>query len=127
MFAKQIIAKLAGNGKDYEYDPSSEIFSAMQCNTCGLVYLNPRPRVEEFEKIYPENYHAFDFSEKEFGIVHKIRSWLEGKRLLVFCENVPDNGKILDVGCGDGFHLNLLANTEIKHGHLKGLIWMNGQ
>jgi 2-polyprenyl-3-methyl-5-hydroxy-6-metoxy-1,4-benzoquinol methylase len=114
-------ANLAGNGKDYEYNPGSEIFSAMQCNTCGLVYLNPRPGVEEFEKIYPANYHAFDFSEKEFGIVHKIRSWLEGKRLLVFCENVPDNGKVLDVGCGDGFHLNLLRKYGNKTWTLEGI------
>jgi 2-polyprenyl-3-methyl-5-hydroxy-6-metoxy-1,4-benzoquinol methylase len=114
-------ASLAGNGKDFEYNPDSETFSAMQCNTCGLVYLNPRPDVTEFEKIYPENYHAFDFSEKEFGIVHKIRSWLEGKRLLVFCEEVPVNGRILDVGCGDGFHLNLLRKYGDKSWSLEGI------
>jgi 2-polyprenyl-3-methyl-5-hydroxy-6-metoxy-1,4-benzoquinol methylase len=111
----------AGSGEDYEYDCSADIFSAVQCNTCGLVYLNPRPSVSEFEKIYPKNYHAFDFSEEEFGFVHKIRSWLEAKRLLVFCEEVPTNGKILDVGCGDGFHLNLLRKYGEKSWTVEGI------
>lgn len=111
----------AGSGKDFEYNPESETFFAVKCNTCSLVYLNPRPKVSEFEKIYPENYHAFDFSEKEFGIVHKIRSWLEAKRLLIFCEEVPENGRVLDVGCGDGFHLNLLRRYGKKSWTLEGI------
>ncbi len=114
-------AQLAGSGEDFEYNSTDDTFSAMQCNTCSLVYLNPRPNVTEFEKIYPANYHAFDFSEKEFGFVHKIRSWLEAKRLLVFCNEVPADGKILDVGCGDGFHLNLLRKYGQKSWTLEGI------
>ena len=53
-----------GMGKDFEYNTSSDTFLAMRCNSCGLVYLNPRPNISEFERIYPVNYHAFDFSEK---------------------------------------------------------------
>ena len=64
-------------------------FDAMQCNSCGLVYLNPRPSVGEFETIYPANYHAFDFSEEDFGIVYKIRSRLEAKRVLSWCAVCP--------------------------------------
>ncbi len=69
-------AKQIGAGEDFEYRTSPDIFSAMQCNSCDLVYLNPRPSVSEFDRIYPSNYHAFDFSEKDFGFVYKIRSRL---------------------------------------------------
>lgn len=114
-------AKLAGTGMDYEYHSSPDVFSAMKCNTCGLVYMNPRPAVSEFERIYPSNYHAFDFSEKEFGFVFKVRARLEANRLLSCCKDLPDDAKILDVGCGDGFHLNLLRKYGKKSWTLEGI------
>lgn len=63
-------AEPIGVGEDFEYRTSDDTFLAMCCNSCGLVYLNPRPDVSEFETIYPPNYHAFDFSEKDFGVVY---------------------------------------------------------
>jgi len=110
-----------GKGEDYEYYSSSDAFSAMQCKSCGLVYLNPRPSVSEFEKIYPSNYHAFDFSKKKFGFVYKVRSRLEARRSLSRCRNLPDNARILDVGCGDGFHLSLLREYGKKNWTLEGI------
>ncbi len=107
-------AQIIGVGEDFEYRTSVDSFNAMQCNSCGLVYVNPRPDVSEFRTIYPENYHAFDFSEENFGIVHKIRSRLEAKRILSWCKDLPDDARILDVGCGDGFHLELLKNYGKK-------------
>jgi SAM-dependent methyltransferase len=114
-------AKPVGGGKDFEYNPVSETFFAMRCNSCDLVYLNPRPAISEFEKIYPPNYHAFDFSAKQYGIVYKIRSWLEAKRVLSCCEDLPADARILDVGCGDGFHLNLLRQYGKKTWTLEGI------
>lgn len=93
----------------------------MQCNGCGLVYLNPRPSVAEFDRIYPPSYHAFDFSAEEFGFVHKVRSRLEANRLLALCKDLGDDAKILDVGCGDGFHLRLLRDFGNKNWTLEGL------
>src|SRR4051812_30405665 len=103
-----------GVGKDFEYKTSADTFLAMQCNSCDLVYLNPRPAVSELEKIYPSDYHAFDFSEKDYGFVYKIRSRLEARRLLSWCRDLPDDARILDVGCGDGFHLGLLRDYGVK-------------
>ena len=56
-----------GAGEDFEYRISPDESSAMRCRGCGLVYLNPRPAFFEFERIYPPNYYAVEFSEKEFG------------------------------------------------------------
>lgn len=110
-----------GIGEDFEYRTSSDKFSAKQCNSCSLVYLNPRPKISEFERIYPSNYHAFDFSEENFGIVHKIRSRLEARRVLSWCEGLTDDAKIIDTGCGDGFHLSLLREYGNKNWTLEGI------
>ncbi|MEO6683174.1 MAG: class I SAM-dependent methyltransferase, partial [Ginsengibacter sp.] len=114
-------AQIVGQGKDYEYKTSEDIFVAMKCNSCGLVYLNPRPKVSEFKRIYPSTYHAFNFSEKEYGIVHKIRSRLEAQRLLKSFNGLAKNARILDVGCGDGFHLKLLRDYGKKSWELEGV------
>jgi SAM-dependent methyltransferase len=114
-------AEVIGKGEDYEYHTSTDTFSAMKCKSCGLVYLSPRPSISEFEKIYPTNYHAFDFSKKEFGFVYKVRSRLEARRSLRRCHNLPDDARILDVGCGDGFHLSLLREYGKKSWTLEGI------
>ena len=114
-------ATLVGKGKDFEYHTSPDTFLARQCNSCGLVYLNPRPAISELEKIYPTTYHAYDFSKKNFGLVYKIRSRLEAWRLLNHCRNLPDDARILDIGCGDGFHLGLLREFGKKSWTLEGV------
>lgn len=95
-------------GEDYEYFTSADTFAAKQCRDCGNVYLDPRPNVSEFERIYPPEYHSLAFTPDNFSLVHAVRSRLEARRLLRYCEGVGDTARILDVGCGDGFHLGLL-------------------
>ena len=114
-------ATLVGKGEDFEYHTSPNIFLVRQCNSCGLVYLNPRPAISELEKIYPSSYHAYNFSEKEFGFVYKMRSRLEALRLLSHCHNLPADARILDIGCGDGFHLNLLRKFGKETWSLEGI------
>jgi len=101
-------AELVGRGYDYEYFTCAEWFDARRCRECGNVYLNPRPDISEFARIYPASYHALNFSEDRYGLVHDVRSRLEARRLLRYCRGIPDDARILDVGCGDGFHLDLL-------------------
>lgn len=110
-----------GIGEDFEYRTSSDKFTAKQCRACGLVYLNPRPVMEEFTRIYPSNYHAFEFSEKEFGFVFNVRRKLEAGRLLNWCKNLPERARIIDIGCGDGFHLELLRDFGQKNWVLEGV------
>lgn len=114
-------AERLGSGKDFEYETSADTFTAMRCRSCGLVYLNPRPAFEEFTRIYPSNYHTLEFSAEEFGFVFKVRRRLEGNRLLGWCKNLPDDARIVDVGCGDGFHLELLRDFGRKTWHIEGV------
>jgi SAM-dependent methyltransferase len=114
-------ATLVGTGYDYEYHTSPETFEAHQCNQCGTVYLNPRPDVSEFERIYPSEYHSLEFTDESFSFVHKVRSRLEARRLLRYCVGAPPGARILDIGCGDGFHLSLLDAYGDPSWRLEGI------
>jgi Methylase involved in ubiquinone/menaquinone biosynthesis len=108
-------------GKDFEYKTSDDSFLAFECRNCGLIYLNPRPADTEFARIYPDTYHAFAFSESSFGFVYTVRRKLEARRLLGLCRDLPANARILDVGCGDGFHLDLLREFGPASWRLEGV------
>ncbi len=108
-------------GEDFEYRTSPEVFRAVRCRRCDLVYLNPRPAPTELSRIYPADYHAYDFSPESFGLVHAVRRRLEARRMLAWCAGLPDDARILDVGCGDGFHLEVLKEFGRPGWRLEGI------
>jgi SAM-dependent methyltransferase len=110
-----------GIGEDFEYHTSPDTFIAMRCRSCGLIYLDPRPAPAELTRIYPSNYHAFDFSPERFGFVYRVRRWLEARRALQWCRGLAADARILDVGCGDGFHLRLLRDFGQPGWTLEGI------
>lgn len=107
-------------GEDFEYRTSPDSFLAVQCQHCGLVYLDPRPAPSALAQIYPDNYHAFSFDEERFGIVHKVRSRLEARRVIAATKGL-DVRRVIDVGCGDGFHLDLMRRYGDPSWQLEGV------
>jgi SAM-dependent methyltransferase len=93
----------------------------MRCRQCGLVYLNPRPSHDELDRIYPPNYHAFEFTAENYGLAHRVRSRLEARRVLSYSRRLPDDARILDIGCGDGFHMRLLREYGKPTWRLEGV------
>lgn len=110
-----------GVGYDYEYRSVPDRFAAFRCLECETIYLNPRPDISEFERIYPPSYHSLGFTPQKYFFVHRVRAFLEARRLLRYCEKAPAEARILDVGCGDGFHLRLLRQYGAAGWRLEGV------
>ena len=107
-------------GEDFEYRTSDDSFLAVRCQDCGLIYLDPRPTLAELPRIYPDDYHAFAFSEERFGFVYKVRRRLEARRVLAATKGLEIR-RIIDIGCGDGFHLDLLRSFGCPTWQLEGI------
>jgi SAM-dependent methyltransferase len=108
-------------GADFEYRTCPDEFLAVRCRRCRVVYLNPRVSGDEASRIYPDTYHSFQFRPAEFGLVYRVRRRLEARRLLAWCRGLPADARILDVGCGDGFHLGLLREYGKPGWRLEGV------
>ncbi len=67
-------------------------FPVVECNGCGLVYLNPRPDQNSMAPFYPANYHKNRDGEK-----FKRRYDLQ----MTFLPKMAD-AKVLDIGCARG-------------------------
>jgi SAM-dependent methyltransferase len=83
-------------------------FDLMQCNGCGLMYLNPQLTPEELAPYYPEDYEPHVGTKKErLGWLRRIdyRYGVE-KRYRAIMRYHPRPGRMLDVGCGPGAFLD---------------------
>jgi SAM-dependent methyltransferase len=98
-------------GPDFEYDTTRTELTLRRC-PCGGVYLDPRPAPAALARIYPSNYYAYDFVEKLGGFVMRFKSMAERAKVRAYRAYLPDGGRVLDVGCGDG---HVLAQLR-RHG-----------
>jgi len=106
------------HGCDREYPTtSSDVFTVVQCARCGLHYLNPRPDVSELDVIYPANYHAYNIrraGDSAPSRVTRLRHWIYSRRFrrpLQYLASLP-RIDVLDVGCGDGWMLDLYRAAD---------------
>ena len=71
--------------------------------------------------MYPDTYHAFAFDDDRFGFVHTVRERLEARRLTRWFRGLPRGARVLDVGCGDGFHLDVIRRRCANAYELSGI------
>jgi SAM-dependent methyltransferase len=80
----------------------SQLYSVVECITCGHRYLSPRPIKEEFSNLYPDVYY----------IGRSADDPKQKKRYQVQAKYLADirTGKILDVGCAEGDWISYLKD-----------------
>ncbi len=102
---------LAEIDADYEYLGVIEDAYALRrfryvgCRECGLIYQNPRPSDQEIFHYYPDVYGCFAQCPppgRMMGLLYKVMVWLKRRELMPL---LPDDGVLLDFGCGNGHWL----------------------
>jgi 2-polyprenyl-3-methyl-5-hydroxy-6-metoxy-1,4-benzoquinol methylase len=96
--------RLAFTGKD-RLGVTAEPFSIVQCQRCGLLFLNPRPTQEEMGRYYPYSQYKDEFTpaiEDEPSVVSRLNRLYHMERICRTVERVQREGQLLDVGCATG-------------------------
>jgi SAM-dependent methyltransferase len=93
-------------GKDLLYKKEG-LYTVVKCRDCGLIYTNPRPNQTIITNYYPSEYWEINEnnqvdSESSFKkLAHRFINKISYKMTIPF----KTNGKLLDIGCGDGKEL----------------------
>jgi 2-polyprenyl-3-methyl-5-hydroxy-6-metoxy-1,4-benzoquinol methylase len=109
-------------GWDYEYRSCANRWTFVRCDECAHVRLHPRPSDEALSIIYPPHYYAYKYDEQIHPVARRAKAWLDQRKfagILRFLSRPPRG--FLDVGCGDGRFLDLMANRGVPRNRCWGL------
>jgi 2-polyprenyl-3-methyl-5-hydroxy-6-metoxy-1,4-benzoquinol methylase len=107
--------------KAKDYTVSNELFHIVTCDSCRLIYTNPRPAANEAGPYYHASAYI-SHSDTNEGIVNKLyhairhftlkskTNWIEPEK--------KGNKELLDIGCGNG---HFLAAAKDKGWNINGL------
>ena len=85
-------------------------YQYIRCGGCQTVYLDPMPSAEEAAALY-QNSAYFMGDEgtgyRDYYAMHKALAPHFRRRLRVLAKHLPRRGRLLDVGCADGYFLEM--------------------
>jgi len=90
-------------GARFYYLFSAADYRVVQCDDCGLVFLNPQPSDAELARIYSADYFLGSNTATSSQAVREIKqatARLYLSEISRYCGS--DSGRVLEVGCGDG-------------------------
>src|ERR1017187_2033250 len=97
---------------DRLYGTTTEEFTIVECANCKLIRLEPQPEQSELYKYYPRSYWFApgDYAAERFEEMYRRVVLGDHVRFVQRAlENSGETGPGLDVGCGGGLFLNLMA------------------
>ncbi|MBN2149101.1 MAG: class I SAM-dependent methyltransferase [Anaerolineales bacterium] len=89
----------------------TQIFHDVRCQNCGLIYLNPRPSVDEIAQYYPAEYEPFNRHENLQSLPARISYRISFSKRRRIASHGMAPGRLLDVGSGSGDFLLEMRNA----------------
>ncbi len=102
--------------KIHDYFLTGEEFSLFSCKSCGLVFTNPRPKLENLGLYYQSDKY-YSHTSSQGGIIPFIYRKVKEINLKTKFKQVTAGSvinKVLDIGCGTGDFLNVCKKSGIE-------------
>jgi 2-polyprenyl-3-methyl-5-hydroxy-6-metoxy-1,4-benzoquinol methylase len=96
-------------------------FRIVRCGSCRWIYLNPRPRSDRVQAWYPPEYCCFAELPPRHPLMRLFYRVLASRRARSALRDLPDDGVVLDFGCGTGHWLDAIARARRPRQRLVGI------
>ncbi|MHA8074800.1 class I SAM-dependent methyltransferase [Aquirufa sp. HETE-40SA] len=107
--------------KAKDYTVSNELFHIVTCNSCQLIYTNPRPAANEAGPYYHASAYI-SHSDTNEGLInklyHAVRKFTLQSKTNWIEQEKKGNKELLDIGCGNG---HFLAAAKEKGWNINGV------
>jgi SAM-dependent methyltransferase len=111
-------SRLLFSGTDRLYGTTNKIFRIVECRNCRLIRLDPQPHPLELHDYYPTNYWYTSNTDTTDRLEQTYRRFVLRDHLR-FVERAlresEETGLVLDVGCGGGLFLQMLAERGVPN------------
>jgi SAM-dependent methyltransferase len=110
------------DGYDYELRTCRNRWHFVACAQCDHVRLHPRPRSDTLGVIYPPTYYAYNYDTQVSPLALKAKAWLDRRKFAGILRHLPrPPSSYLDVGCGNGRFLDLMAGQGVTTSRIYGI------
>lgn len=110
-------AHLLFEATDRLYRTTTRTFQVVECTSCRLIRLSPWPTPSELRDYYPSDYWFAPGETSAERLEELYRRIVLGDHVRFVARAIEDAneaGPVLDVGCGGGLFLRLLAERGIR-------------
>lgn len=119
-YTEYINCNLCGEDNYKEFFKCGDL-TAIMCQNCSLVYLNPRPSAERYKTLYSDEYqkdrhNIFDY-EQAIRRLNKKGTYnnMKNRYMELFRPFITQDSEVLDIGCGWGALIKMIAdNLSLK-------------
>lgn len=83
---------------DRMFETTEETFQLVRCTRCGLLYLNPRPTLEDVGRYYRDDYAPF----ARRGLSARVKSLTFRREVAELWSMLAPPARVIDIGCATG-------------------------